>query len=217
MTRKRLIIIAVIVIGIPAVALAWWLLSPLIIDKRVSEDFPFAANAVIPSDMTIADAERVMTKASQTEQSISENMPDSLAATGSTGGTNEAIERLKSGSFRDADGAHEGSGTATIYQNAAGALILRLEDFEVTNGPELHVILSTHADPQGRNDVHQEGYLDIGKLKGNIGNQNYVIPVGADVSAIKTVVIYCQSFHVVFSVAALQSLMPSPAIDRISG
>jgi len=40
MTRKRLIMIAVIVIGIPAVALVRWLLSPPIIDKRVSEDFP---------------------------------------------------------------------------------------------------------------------------------------------------------------------------------
>ncbi len=74
----------------------------------------------------------------------------------------------------------------------------------MTNGPELHVILSTHADPQGRDDVHQEGYLDVGKLKGNIGNQNYAIPVGTDVSALKTVVIYCQPFHVIFSVAALQ-------------
>ena len=46
--------------------------------------------------------------------------------------------------------------------------------------------------------------MDVGKLKGNIGNQNYAIPVGTDVSPLKTVVIYCQPFHVIFSVAALQ-------------
>ena len=129
-----------------------------------------------------------MTEASQTEQSISENMPDFLAATGSSCGSIDAIEKLKSGNFRDAD----------------GALFLRLEDSEVTNGPDLHVILSTHDDPQGGNDVHQEGCLDIGELKSNIGNRNCATPAGTDESALKAAGIYCQPFHVIFSVAALQ-------------
>jgi len=115
----------------------------------------------------MADAEKIMTEASQTEQSISENMTNFLAATGSSCDSTEAIEKLKSGIFRDADKVNKGSGLAAIYRDAAGALFLSLENFEVTNGPDLQVILSKHDDPQGRNDVHQEGYLDIGELEGN--------------------------------------------------
>lgn len=200
LTPKRLIIGAIVVIGIPAVALAWWLLSPLIINTEVSEEFPFAANAVIPSDMTMADAEKAMAEASEIEEAVSEPMPDSM-----TGAAAGSVQRLKSGTFQNADDFHKGSGTTAVYRDADGALVLRLEDFQVTNGPDLHVILTPHADPQGRDDVHEDGYVDLGKLKGNKGSQNYEIPPGTDVSAIQSVVIYCQPFHVVFSVANLQA------------
>ena len=79
--------------------------------------------------------------------------------------------------------------------------MLRLEDFRVTNGPDLHVLLVPNADPQGRDDV--EGYLGLGKLKGNMGNQNYFLPDGEDGSGYGSVVIYCRPFQVVFSVATL--------------
>lgn len=54
---------------------------------------------------------------------------------------------------------------------------------------------------KNREDVHVEGYIDLGKLKGNIGSQNYEIPGVADIQALNSVVIYCLPFHVVFSVA----------------
>ena len=47
------------------------------------------------------------------------------------------------------------------------------------------------------------GYLDLGKLKGNRGNQNYPIPADVDISIFNSVVIYCKPFAVVFSVATL--------------
>ena len=74
----------------------------------------------------------------------------------------------------------------------------------MTNGPELHVILSPNPAPESRDDVHQPGYLDLGSLKGNVGNQNYEIPADVDVSALSSVVIYCSPFHVVFSIAPLK-------------
>jgi hypothetical protein len=46
-------------------------------------------------------------------------------------------------------------------------------------------------------------YLDLGSLKGNLGNQNYDIPAGTDINQFKSVVIYCLPFHVVFSTADL--------------
>ena len=100
---------------------------------------------------------------------------------------------------------HQGTGTATIYQLEDGSHVLRLEDFEVTNGPDLHVILSPVANPTTREEVSAEGYVDLGELKGNVGNQNYDIPAEVDIDSIGSVVIYCVPFHVVFSTASLSS------------
>lgn len=50
------------------------------------------------------------------------------------------------------------------------------------------------------------GYVDLGKLKGNKGNQNYTIPDDVDVAAQGSIVIYCKPFHVIFSVASLQDV-----------
>jgi hypothetical protein len=105
------------------------------------------------------------------------------------------------GQFQDADSFHQGSGSATIYQLPDGAQILRLEDFSVTNGPDLHVLLATSPAPTGRDDLGD--YLDLGSLKGNVGNQNYEIAASTDLSQFKSVVIYCQPFHVVFATATL--------------
>ena len=114
------------------------------------------------------------------------------------------VEAVVMGSFKDADAFHRGSGTATIYRTPDGSEILRLENLDVTNGPALHVVLSTHPDPERSQQVKQEGYVDLGDLKGNRGNQNYPIPAGVDTSIHKSVVIYCYPFAVVFSVATLE-------------
>ncbi len=73
----------------------------------------------------------------------------------------------------------------------------------MTNGPDLHVYLAKHPDPTTSGEVNDNGYLDLGGIKGNQGSQNYSIPAGTDISLYKSVVIYCQPFHVVFSVAPL--------------
>ena len=114
------------------------------------------------------------------------------------------VQAVAMGSFKDADAFHRGSGTATIYRTPDGSEVLRLEDLDVTNGPALHVVLSTHPDPERSQQVKQEGFVDLGDLKGNRGNQNYPIPAGVDTSIHKSVVIYCYPFAVVFSVATLE-------------
>ena len=113
------------------------------------------------------------------------------------------VRALKQGDFKDADSFHRGSGQAIIYTTPEGGHLLRLENLEVTNGPALHVVLSPHEDPTRSNEVLLEGYSDLGDLKGNRGNQNYTIPADVDLSVIKSVVIYCKPFAVVFSVATL--------------
>ena len=200
-TRKRIIIAAVVIIGVPGLALAWWLLSPLFISTTIDEEFPLAANAVVPADMTMEEAEEAMVLAASRFNTYEEKVPEEMAMPEDSMKMDASVVKVKSGSFRDADSFHKGSGTATIYRSADGKNLLRLEEFSVTNGPDLHVLLVPNPDPMGRGDV--EGYTTLGKLKGNIGNQNYFLPDGDDGSGYGSVVIYCMPFHVVFSVATL--------------
>lgn len=114
---------------------------------------------------------------------------------------------LKAGEFQDIDGFHKGTGTATIYLGEDGSRVIRFEDFKVTNGPDLHVVLSPYGGPQevgGR--LKSPGWIDLGKLKGNIGNQNYVIPEDVDIGIHNSVTIWCQPFNVIFSVAVLREV-----------
>ena len=113
--------------------------------------------------------------------------------------------KLRVGEFMDQDALHRGSGTATIYQTGDGSLLLRLENLDVTNGPDLRVLLATHPEPDRRNDLEERGYVHLGKLKGNKGSQNYPIEdANVDPDTVGSVVIYCMPFHVVFSVATLE-------------
>ena len=189
---RRNLAIGAVVIGIPVAILGWWLLSPLFLDTEVDEPFPMSADAEVPDDMTPEEVEAEMVDAAAAPNAINdEPMPE----------MSQQREILATGSFRDSDEFHTGTGTATIYEVEPGSRILRLEDFEVTNGPDLHVLLVPHADPKSRDDV--VGYVDLGSLKGNVGDQNYEIPPGLDLSEFGSVVIYCQPFHVLFSVAGL--------------
>ena len=192
----------VAIIGAPVLAIflvaGWWLGSPLFTSKTVIEEFPFAFNAEVPAGITRDAVEQTMASMSRFNQRFSEAMPNSMGPGGA------AAAKIKSGSFRDADNFHKGSGQATIYRSQDGSHLLRLENLNVTNGPDLHVILTPDPSPDSRGDVKAAGYVDLGKLKGNKGDQNYHIPSGVDINAQGSVVIYCQPFHVIFSVATLQ-------------
>ncbi len=118
-------------------------------------------------------------------------------------GESQAAKVLASGTFTDADAAHSGSGSATIFEGSDGRRTLRLADFEVTNGPDLEVWLVAAADITQSSDVANSEWLALGQLKGNIGDQNYDIPADADLSKYNSVVIWCEQFGVLFSPARL--------------
>lgn len=94
------------------------------------------------------------------------------------------------------DGIHDAEGAARVIPIASGN-VLRLEGFKSTNGPDLYVYLSTGNDALD--------FVSLGRLKANIGNQNYDIPEGTDLSKYDTVLIWCQQFSVLFGSAKLQS------------
>ncbi len=194
---KRNLTIGAVVIGMPALIVAWWLISPLFVDSVVDEEFPVAAN-------TTEDANRDSTTipTAETGGESEEPVSDGSGAANVVRPTAPVeVTTVASGPFRDADDSHRGSGTAAIYQLEDGTLLLRFEDFEVTNGPDLHVYLVPHENPTTSEDLG--GYVDLGSLKGNIGDQNYEVPDGVDISEFDSVVIYCVPFHVFFSIASL--------------
>ena len=112
--------------------------------------------------------------------------------------------KLKVGEFRDQDSFHRGSGQAIIYRGTDGSHLLRLENLNVTNGPDLRVLVSPHPNPRSTDDLNSRGYVELDRLKGNRGNQNYLIPDNVDVSTVNSVIIYCRPFSVIFSVAPLR-------------
>jgi len=108
---------------------------------------------------------------------------------------------LAKGNFKSL--AHETKGVATIYQLANGKQTLRLTEFETSNGPDVHVYLTGTEVEKGSDAVKTAGYIDLGSMKGNKGDQNYDIPAGVDLSKYKNVSIWCARFGVNFGLAPL--------------
>jgi hypothetical protein len=110
---------------------------------------------------------------------------------------------LATGNFRSLE--HGTSGKASILRRSDGSLLLRFDDLNTSNGPDLHVYLSQLP---ASDDWHAYGerFIDLGKLKGNLGDQNYALPAGIDLSKFKSAVVWCKRFAVGFGVAGLPQL-----------
>ena len=106
--------------------------------------------------------------------------------------------------------AHETKGLASIYQLADGKRTLRLTEFETSNGPDVHVYLTAAEVAKGSDAIKAAGFIDLGSMKGNKGDQNYDIPADADLNKYKNVTIWCARFGVNFGEAALAAPMSMP-------
>lgn len=105
---------------------------------------------------------------------------------------------LASGAFRGL--AHATEGTAAAIELAEGGRVLTLTGFETDNGPDLFVYLvAGEVDGNGEGS----GFVDLGGLKGNIGDQQYSIPEDVDLARYSSVVIWCRAFSAGFGVAEL--------------
>jgi len=227
-------LLAIIVIA--GLGLAWWLGSPLFIDKEVNEELPEGLEEIaldgpidpasddvkdaiaVLEDETEAEAERKRLEAAKDLQFANTNLEEQLEP--------EMMDKFKEamaemedkaveddmpelgipapgvvGSGKILDVAHHGSGTVQLIRQNATDAIVRLVDLDVSNGPDLRVLLSENSGVQSSPGLGN--YIELGKLKGNKGTQNYVVPAGTDLSKYKSVVIYCKPFHVVFNSADL--------------
>lgn len=111
------------------------------------------------------------------------------------------MRALAAGRFHSV--AHETHGTATIQDVGGGRRVLRLTDFVTSNGPDVRVYLVAAADAADNETVTKAGFVELGKLKGNEGDQNYDVPDDLDLSQYRAVTIWCRRFAVNFATAPL--------------
>lgn len=177
-TRPAVLIPAIVVLlgVLVAAALAFqpW---RLFLDQTVDEAIPVAAATGVAPDAT--------------------GGPAKAAATGP--------KTLLKGSFISHE--HQTSGTAEILRLPDGQRVLRLEGLRTSNGPDLKVWLTDAPVIEGTDGwfVFDDGeYVDLGALKGNVGNQNYPIPDDVDLKDLRSVSIWCDRFNVSFGAAELK-------------
>lgn len=103
---------------------------------------------------------------------------------------------------------HATSGTVKLVRLADGSHVVRLENLDTSNGPDLRVWLTDAPVREGVAGwrVFDDGeYVSLGKLKGNKGSQNYALPRDVDPSNYDSVSIWCDRFDVSFGAAQLAS------------
>lgn len=114
----------------------------------------------------------------------------------------DAAQQVASGTFVQIDVIHWAQGRVVVYQRPDNSKVLRFEDFQSANAPDLRVILSTSRSPRTQEEVELNNrHIELGLLQGTIGNQNYEIPPEVDISEYNSVVIYSRSFNIVISTA----------------
>jgi hypothetical protein len=177
-----------LVVGIVFVVfvLAWFQPQKLFYDKTVNEGLPGVIQSAAPPTATPSPAASIPTAA-----------PSSVAP------KPPALQVLASGDFRSLE--HGTTGMALVLRRADGSLILRLENLDTSNGPDLRVYLSQ---VPASDDWHaySHDFIDLGTLRGNKGSQNYAIRKGTDLGKFKSAVIWCRRFKVGFGVAGLPQL-----------
>ena len=99
---------------------------------------------------------------------------------------------------------HPTAGTATVYRMGDGTRVLRFTGFSTSNGPDVHVYIVASDDAKDIATVKQAGFIDLGVIKGNLGDQNYTLGDDLDLAKYRAVSIWCQRFGVNFGAAALR-------------
>jgi len=195
-------------------AVLWFQPQTLFIDDVVNDTIPVAAaqqdpvEASSPSEEEESNGETAESEAPMDDQTTADEPVDAEAEMPSVSTDETPTEEqpsypltLGSGAFIDLE--HTGSGVAKILELEDGSRILRLEDLDVSNGPDLRVILS---DSELVDDLgaYDDGlFVDLGPLKGNKGNQNYEIPADVDLDDFATVAIWCRRFNATFNAAPI--------------
>jgi hypothetical protein len=134
-------------------------------------------------------------------KTVNESLGTVTATSGSTPAAAAAPATLAMGSFHS--NAHDTRGSATVIDLGGGRRVLRLTNFATSNGPDVRIYLVAAPDVQDNATVKTAGFVELGPMKGNIGDQNYEIPASVDLASYRTVTIWCKRFSVNFGSAPL--------------
>lgn len=195
---------------------AWYLISPIFIEKELNEPSPIATedyepNNVVTTEVTVfdpnegeamekkEDGEKMMKEesGSMSDEKMSEFKAEMEKMEGEV---MEKAEAMPEGPKVTAQGAfnpdqYDVAGKALLIESA-DKKIIRFEDFETINGPNLHIYLAT--------DTSGDDYVDLGEIKATKGNVNYEIDPSIDTEKYDHVLVWCVPFKVLFSYAQLQ-------------
>jgi len=155
------------------------------------------------------------------DQRVEQALPGAPTSTGEAAPAGQApglapaapqFTLLSAGAFVSAE--HPTTGRALIMQGVDGSRLLRLEELDTSNGPDLHVWLSDRPSggdcagcPASWGSYDDGAWIPLGPLQGNQGNQNYPVPDDAELAGMLSVVIWCDRFDVAFGTAPI---LPPP-------
>jgi hypothetical protein len=134
-------------------------------------------------------------------QKVNETLPATTQTSMAAQAPSAEPVALTSGTFHTV--GHTTTGTASIYQLADGKKVLRFSNFETSNGPDVQVYLVAADDAKDSETVKKAGFIHVGALKGNVGDQNYDLPEGVDLAKYRAVTVWCRRFGVNFGTAPL--------------
>ncbi len=194
--------------GLIGIAVVAWLafgffgIQAAFIDETVDQADPFAVTAPGAGDTGDGGEADSNPSAEATDDATAAPADDENAADRSGGPASEATTPFveTSGSFIGLD--HPAVGEATIISDGEQRF-LRFEDFETDNGPDLFVYLVADATAQGERGLFDDDFVNLGRLAGNVGDQNYEVDVDLDLDRYNTVVIWCDRFDAAFGAADL--------------
>ncbi len=206
---KKIIGFVIIIIVLVFVG---WLGASVFMDKTDDRELPDAIEVMLKKSDKIPSAELaavedLTAQVDQTQQKyfveeMEEVVMEDTKINEKIPGVSQEVIVRASGNFEDV--SHQGSGIAQLLDiSGQEEYVLRLENLDVLNGPDLHVLLSPNKNVELSTDLG--AYVDIGVLKGNKGNQNYTIfdDFEIGIENFKSVVIYSKAFDVVFNSADL--------------
>ena len=165
--------------------------------------------AVVTAGLLAFQPWRLFTNVTVDEALPTVSAPATVASPAATSGTPEGqppSEPVTLASGELISHEHGTSGTVRILELPDGSRVLRIEDLDTDNGPDLKVWLTDAPVIDGPDGwfVFDDGqYADLGSLKGNKGSQNYAIPADVDLAELTSLTIWCDRFNVSFGAAAL--------------
>lgn len=140
------------------------------------------------------------------DREVAEGLPTPVAAGDPPAGEEPmdqpaAVKELASGDLRSLE--HATSGLVRVVELGDGSRFVRLEGLDTSDGPDLRIYLTDQPLSEDWGVWDDGAYVDLGALKGNVGDSNYRIPDDLDLSGFRTVVIWCRRFTVGFGVAPI--------------